>query len=1384
MPKSISKNTSKKNQQRLLRSVISVVGQKYTPDLHIPLPIAEVFEGMGRTKELFHALKKELPELVSSRSSIERSKIKEINESRCKELLKNLDDLISILSHIPNSGITPLPLKQIKSLSEDVNKKVYELLGLISDTEREDEKTNNKQHDPYSSKYRSESNDLYKLLNHTHGIQKFLGSNSAICANNPFLLLTGEAGTGKTHLLCAIAEERLTKNLPTFIFLAEEIDKRNPWKSILKKIGTSGDENVFLGELNKFAARKKVRALIIIDAINEAPRAVTWEQLSKRIKGYSWIGLALSVRNGFEDEYTTQKIRKEFVRIEHKGFALKEWEAVTKYFNEYGIPLPEIPLLLPDFSNPLFLTIFCKTHKGGKKQIKGHAGFTTIFEDYVIQQGDEVLSSFGFTTGRVQGIHPIWDLTFKDIALWMSRNGSERIPASEAEIIIKKHFSKIDPKLFIGGLEKHFLLFRVPHYDSNYKVQGYDYKFPYQKFSDHLIVRYLLNDYLNKTDPKASFKVGTPLGSIISASWPNYGIIEALSIQIPERLKGRELISIAPTRFRETEVAKRAFLASLVWRDLSIKNSKSQTMKYRPIIDYFNKHLNRTHPDELRNTLISTAPIPSHPFNAYFLHKHLSGMKMPTRDQSWLPFLHNHYATYGEDSSIDRIIYWSWKRSNSFPLSAESIKLTGIILTWFLASSNRYLRDRSTKALIALLEKHTDTLVDLLKIFEKIDDPYILERLYAVAYGCAMRCQNKDDICKLAFYVYKTVFAKGKPPIHIILRDHARGVVEAGLICNPRLPIDRKRIEPPYGSKWPSAIPSLKYLEKKYKSKTVKNRFGKEIDAYGQIWHSLMYSNHGGLGDFGNYVVNSAVGKWADVPINKENRPPTRREMYRAFLKGLSKDQLLGWIRYQRAKRQHLKSRPLLTILSYLKDKEGQNKNESDKALAKVSALEKRVEELRKEFVKNLSAKQKKIYEDWIGPYQDRNPHKPRDLDYAAVQRLIFSRIIKLGWDPKLFIDFDSNIESHGREAKKSERIGKKYQWIAFHEILARIADNYAFKAGWSDELKDYKGVWQFWDRDLDPSVLWNESTGKYSDDEKYHLSYSNWKPSLTPTQWAQIKSDLPSQPRFLQNKDGSGKNWLILKRYYTWKQPDLPGQEKYNKIRRELWYMTQGYLVPRKDAAAFFTWAKKQDFMGRWMPEGFEIREVYLREFPYHLAYRDLYNEKNEKFRWREVSNGDRSSEKTKFKVVPTDEDYSSEFSGFDCSSDESFGLILPSKEICELLGLVSSDEDGVYIQDKEVAAFDPIVRGEARGLAVDKAKLQKSLVDNDLELFWVVLGEKLILGGMGNFMGRLEMGGIHWLKNDGKIDSHTYSKYLPPEKPKPTKPKEDPEIKGPEEL
>src|ERR1039457_2754927 len=84
---------------------------------------------------------------------------------------------------------------------------------------------------------------------------------------------------------------------------------------------------------------------------------------------------------------------------------------------------------------------------------------------------------------------------------------------------------------------------------------------------------------------------------------------------------------------------------------------------------------------------------------------------------------------------------------------------------------------------------------------------YVLERLLAVAYGCSMRSSDTEALKSLAAWCYESIF-RGSPPVHLLARDYARGVIERALHLGADLALDRRKIEPPYGSRWPRRIPS------------------------------------------------------------------------------------------------------------------------------------------------------------------------------------------------------------------------------------------------------------------------------------------------------------------------------------------------------------------------------------------------------------------------------------------------------------------------------------------------------------------------------------------------------------------------------------------------
>ena len=60
-----------------------------------------------------------------------------------------------------------------------------------------------------------------------------------------------------------------------------------------------------------------------------------------------------------------------------------------------------------------------------------------------------------------------------------------------------------------------------------------------------------------------------------------------------------------------------------------------------------------------------------------------------------------------------------------------------------------------------------------------MDDPYVSERLYALAYGVSLVTSDDRAVGSLAETVFDLVFREGKPLAHVLLRDYARGVVGA-----------------------------------------------------------------------------------------------------------------------------------------------------------------------------------------------------------------------------------------------------------------------------------------------------------------------------------------------------------------------------------------------------------------------------------------------------------------------------------------------------------------------------------------------------------------------------------------------------------------------------
>jgi len=1369
-----------------LRKIKHRAGNRYTPKLNIELPISKKFEGLCKTKEFIHDFRRMKGELSSSFSRVSNNYSNPKIKKSYSKLNKKVKELLSLLDNVKAYSSEDIPYKKINKLSEKSTSLLWELTDSMREEKRKLKESSSHKNIAHTVKNSSNNfdTDIHYLQETYSKISYFKDlstSTTGKLSNIPFYLITGVAGNGKTHLLCDITESRHKANLPSVLVFGELFEtNEDPFTQIIKQLGLSQNKNQFLRSLNQAGKKSQTRSILAIDALNETRNRQYWKKNLKTIisevKKYPHIALVVSIRTGFEKETLVTNLRKKFIEDIHQGFKFREWEAVSKFFDEFNLPAPEIPVLMSEFQNPLFLLLFCKAfqkskkrRRKGKQVFRGHEGATYIFESFVDRVSKDIAKKFKISNAPKKNI---WDTVIENIAKELVETNDDRLSENKLHQIIKNNHPHVNTKSFTKELERNLLIVKLPSYSfAKNDYDGFEYRFPFQKFSDHLIGRYIFKKYesefgiknKNLKTAKRFFSRRRKLGKFLDKYW-NQGIVEALCIQCPEHLQGIEFIQVAPY-LEDKQFLQDAFIESIIWRKpTAFSKDLKNTFKFinQVIIRTKNGHHN------FLNAVISVAPIPSHPFNADFLHKHLTKFSMPNRDSWWSVFLHYYY---GEQNSSDRLVEWAWSNSDKKYLKDDSIRLSAICLTWFLSSSNRFLRDKTTKALTALLTNKLNVVLSLVDEFKNVNDPYILERLYAVSYGVSVKSiDDKQGLRKLADWFYKNNFKNKKPPVNILTRCYARNLIELAIDRKINIKVNRNLIEPPYNSKWPKRIPSLAYLEKKYGiKKFYKSSNGKR--GYVDIWSSMIYPS-GGIADFGNYVVNSEVSHWTSRPLSSGNK--NKKLIYENFKKDLNSNQLellaygtnpyhgVGWSNID-------------VELSYKTDSELEEIIKgSDSDLQTYEEDQTKIK--LQQFKDSLSKKKLNFFNEEIEPFLNSHGEIEdplKDFDFNLAQRWAFNKVVQLGWNEKQHGEFDFNLNrsQYERTEQKAERIGKKYQWIALYELLARIADNFEFKEEpHSNVISAYQGTWQLGVRNIDPTTILKDNNIIGMNDTPIinkHLkenSYNAWIKNISNTEWLKRTKDLPDPKKIIEFEDENSNKWLMLDGFVEWQDETPPEFKKYDIPTRRMWYMFNSYLVKNDNNDKFFSWAKKQNYMGRWMPESNSFYNVFLGEYPWSPAFSYINNPYHGRDEW--VDGGRRNS-KLPSKILVSNDHYLSSGSDIDCSTENSINIKLPHKLLVNEMKLTQNNTDGrFYNKVGNLIAFDPSVFNKKMPscLLINKNEFTKFLKKSNYSVVWTFLAEKQIIGTHGSFEGRLESSGAYTLGDDDVLKGRKHNTFKPP--------------------
>ncbi len=215
--------------------------------------------------------------------------------------------------------------------------------------------------------------------------------------------------------------------------------------------------------------------------------------------------------------------------------------------------------------------------------------------------------------------------------------------------------------------------------------------------------------------------------------------------------------------------------------------------------------------DAFMQTLVLLSTKIGNPLNADKTAEYVMGFGMPDRDAVFIEVFNK--AFYGDDSPINVLLEWCL--NNSEKTRNDTILLASKMVALFLISPNRALRDKSTMALINLLVGKTELLISLLDFYKDADDPYISERLFAVAFGCIVRESDHEKIRYLAIQVYNIVFNQPIVFPNILLRDFAKNIIDYAIYILGDINIDREKVTPPYNTEFPS-IPDDKEIASYY----------------------------------------------------------------------------------------------------------------------------------------------------------------------------------------------------------------------------------------------------------------------------------------------------------------------------------------------------------------------------------------------------------------------------------------------------------------------------------------------------------------------------------------------------------------------------------------
>ena len=655
-------------------------------------------------------------------------------------------------------------------------------------------------------------------------------------------LLTGAAGTGKSHLLATVVRRVLDEGGAAVMVIGEQfIDSRPVASQICELLGWGSTFDDLLSCLQAHSLSSGRPSLLVVDAVNETPTRGIWltqlVQLEAKIAEHAGVHLLLSCRQDWLESCVPPSLLSSAPQIAHSGYDLGFEQAVSAYFAGYNVTSEVFPPLVPEFKSPLFLKTVCETYEG-RKLPSEPLSFTTVLAAWERKICERIEQMIDCPIVQTQS-------AVRQILEQMAMEQVSSLSAESVRAICLAAFSNdTASKSLYRHLQSFGLLEEVQ------RAGATVVRLQYERFFDVRVVEVEIARFADAaawlTHWRQSVlpKLAKPGVATVSSAR-----LFAYALLLPDRF-GLELVECALPRASKTswthpaDKVWDAWLSSLAWRRIPAGDAKVK----QKFLAWANG--GRQHSD-VYGRLIGFACIAEHPLNADFLHSVLLNMPLQKRESMWtIPLADEDLSAEGEGDLHDFV---DWCESARDRVSDEQARLAATVLIWLTSTTNHSNRDKATSVAIRVLAGREKPANAVASTFWAVDDPYVKERLLAVMAGVLSTLPLEgarilgNDLCRRFFDL-------GDVPLNMLQREYMRFIADFCVsqgVLEPHLTLKARA---PYVTKKPRVWTEAQV-----------RRFEND-DAYREIASSLYPEEMGpGMyGDFGRYVMGSAVHNFVD----------------------------------------------------------------------------------------------------------------------------------------------------------------------------------------------------------------------------------------------------------------------------------------------------------------------------------------------------------------------------------------------------------------------------------------------------------------------------------------------------------------------------------------